>query len=65
MLNIKQGPIIGKFNIRTKDQILSNENDISQEIIKYLNAHFHDPDTFIMKNFETITFAPEETFEVI
>ena len=39
---MKRGPLLGKFNPETKDQILKDENSISEEIRAYLRDHYDD-----------------------
>ena len=42
ILDTKRGPLLGKFNPETKDQILKDENSISEEIQAYLKDHYND-----------------------
>jgi len=39
---MKRGPLLGKFNPDTKDQILRDENSISEEVRAYLRVHYND-----------------------
>ena len=39
---MKRGPILVKFNPGTKNQILKDENAISEEIQAYLKNHYYD-----------------------
>ena len=39
---MKRGPLLGKLNPETKDQILKDENSISEEIQAYLKDHYNN-----------------------
>ena len=42
ILDMKRGPLLGKFNPETKDQILKDKNFIPEEIQAYLKDHYND-----------------------
>ena len=65
ILDTKKGPLLGKFNPETKDQILKDENSISKEIQAYLKDHYNDSPYPLNDQVHRIQVTAEEIYEVI
>ena len=65
ILDTKKGPLLGKFNPETRDQILKDENSISEEIQAYLNDRYNDSPYPLNDQAHRIQVTAEEIYEVI
>ena len=65
ILDTKKGPLLGKFIPETKDQILKDENSISEEIQAYLKDHYNDSPYPLNDQAHRIQVTAEEIYEVI